>query len=188
MPGMFMDIQSLEAELAALLPRIAGGDRQAFGRLYDLSASRLNAVVRRIVRRPELAEEALQETFVRVWQRASQFEPAQARSFGWLAAIARNQAIDLKRRFAERVSDASDSDEEINIAVPAEAENTMEYRKLKQCLGKLPEDRQSMVLMAYYEGFSREELAEKFKRPITTIKTVLRRSLITLRECLDGRS
>jgi RNA polymerase sigma-70 factor (ECF subfamily) len=185
---MLMDLQSLETELAGLLPRIAGGDRQAFSRLYDLSAGRLNAVVRRIVRRPELAEEALQETFVRIWQRASQYEPAQARSLGWLAAIARNQAIDLKRRFAERVSDASDSDEDINIAVPAEAENTMEYRRLRHCLSKLPEDRQNMVLLAYYQGFTREELAEKFKRPITTVKTLLRRSLITLRECLDGQA
>lgn len=181
-----MELQAIEDELSSLLPRVAGGDRQAFSRLYDLSAGRLNAVIRRIVRRPELAEEALQETFVRVWQRAAQYEPAQARSLGWLAAIARNQAIDLKRRFAERISETAESDEDIEIAVPAEAENTVEYRRLRQCLSKLPEDRQNMVLLAYYQGFTREELAEKFKRPITTVKTLLRRSLISLRECLDG--
>lgn len=183
-----MNLDALEDEMARLLPRIAGGDRQAFTRLYDLSAGRLNAVIRRIVRRPELAEEALQETFVRIWQRAAQYEPAQARSLGWLAAIARNQAIDLKRRFAERVSDASDGEDEINISIPAEAENTLEFRRLRQCLGKLPEDRQHMVLLAYYQGFSREELAEKFKRPVTTVKTLLRRSLMSLRECLDGQA
>lgn len=185
---MYLELQSLEDELGRLLPRVASGDRQAFSQLYDLSAGRLNAVIRRIVRRPELAEEALQETFVRVWQRASQYEPAQARSLGWLAAIARNQAIDLKRRFAERVSDAAVPDEDFDVAVPAEAENTIEYRRLRQCLSKLPEDRQNMVLLAYYQGFTREELAERFKRPITTVKTVLRRSLIALRECLDGHA
>lgn len=185
---MYLDLHSLETELGQLLPRVAAGDRQAFSRLYDLSASRLNAVIRRIVRRPELAEEALQETFVRIWQRASQFEPAQARSLGWLAAIARNQAIDLRRRFAERLAETAESTDEVEIAIAPEAENVIEFKNLRQCLEKLPKDRQSMVLMAYYEGFSREELAEKFTRPVTTVKTLLRRSLISLRECLDGRA
>lgn len=183
-----MNLPQLESELEQLIPRVARGDREAFSRLYDLTASRLNAVISRIVRKPELAEEALQDAFIRIWQKASLYDARHARSFGWIVAIARNQAIDLKRRFAERLSDASESTHELEIAVPAEAESSLEMAKLRSCLTQLPEERQSLVLLAYYEGYSREELAARFSRPVTTIKTVLRRSLKLLKECLDGRS
>ena len=105
----------------------------------------------------------------------------------WLSAIARNQAIDLKRRFAEKLSDLSDDNLEDAAPVMAEAELALELKRLRDCLARLPEERQDMVLLAYYQGWSREELAAQFKRPATTVKTLLRRSLISLKECLDGR-
>ena len=176
-----------EHELDGLLPLIAGGDRQAFGRLYDLTSNKLFAVVRCVLKKPELAEEALQEAFMKIWQRASTYEVGSLRPMAWLAAIARNQAIDLKRRFAERMSerleelDAADS-----MPVMPEAELAMDLSRLKKCLALLPEDRQDMVLLAYYQGWTRDELAAQYKRPATTIKTLLRRSLTVLKECLDG--
>ncbi len=178
----------VDRDLDTLLQKIAGGDRQAFGRLYDLTSPRLFAIIRAVVRKPELAEEALQEAFVRVWQKAWAYDPAKAPAMGWLATIARNQAIDLKRRFAEKLSERSEpEDQRIGFTMP-EAELALEMRKLRECLSRLPVDRQDMVLLAYYQGFSREELSEKFKRPVTTVKTLLRRSLATLKECLDGRA
>jgi RNA polymerase sigma-70 factor, ECF subfamily len=179
--------EPIERELDGLLPMIAGGDKLAFGRLYDLTSNKLFAVVRCVLKKPELAEEALQEAFIKVWQRASSYEAGSLRPMAWLAAIARNQAIDQKRRFAERMSErAEELDAADSLPVMPEAELAMELTRLKKCLALLPEDRQDMVLLAYYQGWTREELAIQYKRPETTIKTLLRRSLTVLKECLDG--
>jgi len=179
--------EPIERELDGLLPLIAGGDRLAFGRLYDLTSGKLFAVVRCVVKKPELAEEALQEAFMKIWQRASSYEVGSLRPMAWLAAIARNQAIDLKRRFAERMSERADElDAADSVPVMPEAELAMDLSRLKKCLALLPEERQDMVLLAYYRGWTREELAIQYKRPATTIKTLLRRSLTALKECLDG--
>jgi RNA polymerase sigma-70 factor, ECF subfamily len=179
--------EPVDSELDGLLSLVASGDRRAFSRVYDLTSSKLFAVVRAVVKKPELAEEALQEAFVKVWERASSYEKGSVRPLAWLAAIARNQAIDLKRRFAERLSASSvDIEEAYGLGVPAAAEQTLELRHLNKCLGLLPGERQTMVLLAYHQGWSREELAARYKRPATTIKTLLRRSLAALKECLDG--
>lgn len=181
--------EPIERELDSLLPLIASGDRLAFGRLYDLTSNKLFAVVRCVLKKPELAEEALQEAFVKIWQKASSYEAGSIRPMAWLAAIARNQAIDIKRRFGERMSDkALELEEADSVAVMPEAELAMELSLLKKCLALLPEDRQDMVLLAYYQGWTREELAAQYKRPATTIKTLLRRSLAVLKECLDGQT
>lgn len=179
--------ETIESELDNLLSLIANGDRKAFGRLYDLTSGKLFAVVRCVLKKPELAEEALQEAFIKVWQRAGSYEAGSLRPTAWLAAIARNQAIDLKRRFAERMSArAEELDAADSVPVMPEAELAMDLSRLKKCLALLPEDRQDMVLLAYYQGWTRDELAAQFKRPATTIKTLLRRSLTVLKDCLDG--
>ena len=179
--------EPMESELDGLLPRIAGGDRLAFGRLYDLTSGKLFAVVRCVLKKPELAEEALQEAFIKIWQRASSYEAGSLRPTAWLAAIARNQAIDLKRRFVERMAErAEELDAADSVPVMPVAELAMDLNRLKKCLSLLPEERQDMVLLAYYQGWSREELAVQYNRPATTIKTLLRRSLTALKECLDG--
>ncbi len=181
--------EPMERELDALLPLVAGGDRRAFGRLYDLTSNKLFAVVRCVLKKPELAEEALQEAFMKIWQRASAYEAGSVRPMAWLAAIARNQAIDIKRRFAERLSATAVELDEAHVgSVLPEAELAMELTRLKQCLSRLSGDRQDMVLLAYYQGWTREELAAQYKRPATTIKTLLRRSLLALKEGLDGQA
>jgi RNA polymerase sigma-70 factor (ECF subfamily) len=180
----------MDSELSGLLDRVADGDRQAFSRLYDHVSARLYGVILRILPKSELAEDALQEAFVRIWQKASTYDPSIAAPMAWMATIARNRAIDLKRRFAERLSRQA---EELDPATAdqspgplALAEQSDEYRRLRKCLDGLPGERQEMVLLAYHQGWSREELALRFKRPITTVKTLLRRSLLALKECLDA--
>lgn len=175
-------------ELGRLLGQVAQGDSQAFGRLYDETASRLFAVVRCVLKRPELAEEALQETFIKIWQKAGRYDFDRAQPMAWLVAIARNQAIDFRRRSAERVMRSLDDGNTPEQAVMPEAELALELKRLRDCLSRLPEERQDMVLLAYYQGWSREELAAQFRRPVTTVKTLLRRSLMVLKECVDGRA
>jgi RNA polymerase sigma-70 factor, ECF subfamily len=180
----------MDSELRQLLAQVAEADKAAFGRLYDLVSGRLFGVIGRILPRAELAEDALQETFVRIWQRAKSYDETIASPMAWMATIARNQAIDLRRRSAEKLSAASSEiDESLADSAPdpeALAGQAGELRQLTDCLQRLPDERQQMVLLAYRQGFTREELAERFKRPVTTVKTLLRRSLIALKECLDG--
>ena len=179
--------EPLDSELDGLLPRIAACDRLAFGRLYDITSAKLFAVVRCVLKKPEFAEEALQEAFIKIWQRAASYEAGSLRPTAWLAAIARNQAIDLKRRFSERMSDRAEELEAADsVPVMPEADVAMDLSRLKKCLKLLPEERQDMVLLAYYQGWTRDELALQYKRPATTIKTLLRRSLTVLKDCLDG--
>lgn len=180
----------MDSELRQLLTQVAQGDRAAFARLYDIVSGRLFGIIGRVVGRRELAEDALQETFMRIWQRAHSYDETIASPMAWMATIARNQAIDLKRRAAERLSASSgELDETLADESPdpeSLAGQTGELRRLSDCMQGLPNERQQLVLLAYRQGFSREELAIRFKRPVTTIKTLLRRSLIALKECLDG--
>lgn len=188
---MDMVLARMDGDIDQLLARVAAGDKAAFARLYDLTSAKLYCIISRILPRGELAEDALQEAFVRIWQRASRYDQAIASPMAWMATIARNQAIDLRRRFAERLSAASEeTDEQIPTSDPDPAvlaERSDEIKRLENCLAQLPPERRSMILLAYHQGWSREELSARFSRPITTVKTLLRRSLIALKECLDGR-
>lgn len=180
----------MDNDLRQLLAQVARGDRTAFAKLYDVVSGRLFGIIGRILPRAELAEDALQETFMRIWQRASSYDETIASPMAWMATIARNQAIDLKRRSAERLAAlASELDETLADESPdpeSLAGQAGDLRRLGECMQGLPNERQQLVLLAYRQGFTREELAERFKRPVTTIKTLLRRSLIALKECLDG--
>lgn len=180
----------MDNDLRQLLAQVARGDRTAFAKLYDVVSGRLFGIIGRILPRSELAEDALQETFMRIWQRASSYDETIASPMAWMATIARNQAIDLKRRSAERLAAAaSELDETLADESPdpeSLAGQAGDLRRLGECMQGLPNERQQLVLLAYRQGFTREELAERFKRPVTTIKTLLRRSLIALKECLDG--
>jgi RNA polymerase sigma-70 factor (ECF subfamily) len=178
-------------DLADLLIRAGRGERAAFDMLYERTAAKLFAVILRICTNRELAKEALQESFVTIWRKASVYDPLIGSPISWMARIARNQAIDLRRRRAERISELSESNEDDGTISPepdpeAALERSDALRRLTGCLDELPPERKTMVLLAYYSGWSREELAEKFARPVNTIKTALRRSLALLRECLDG--
>jgi RNA polymerase sigma-70 factor (ECF subfamily) len=180
--------KSGQDELASLIARTARGDKAGFSELYRRTASKLNGIVGRILAQEELAAEALQETFVRIWQNSGSFDPAIASPIAWMAAIARNQAIDLKRRSAERISRNSVGDDlllELPDDPASPAESGLTYARLRKCLDQLPADRRTLVLLAYCHGYTREELAEREKRPVATIKSLLRRSLMALKECMD---
>lgn len=172
--------------LAGLLQAIARGDRPAFRALYEATAPKLFGVVLRIVGNRQVAEEVLQETFVRVWQKAERFEPNTAPPISWLATIARNRAIDRIR--ADRNERNRTGDDEAvleRLAAPGEADPVLRD-SLRRCLGALDEDARACVVLAYCSGYSREELGQKFKRPEGTIKTLLHRSLKVLKACLES--
>jgi len=180
---------STQAELVWLVAAVARGDEDAFKRLYDATRAKLYGVVLRILRRPELAEEVMQETYLKVWTTADKFDPTLASPITWMVAMARNRAIDIMRKRGE-TSIEEEGPEALavaaeNAAPPARREMTDELKRLLACLGKLDPEKQRIVLLAYYSGWSREQLADKLDIPVNTIKTWLRRSLIEIRECLQ---
>ncbi len=177
-------------ELDTLMAAVAHGDEAAFRRLYDQTSRKLFAIIRRIAVSEAAAEEALQEAFLKIWNHADRFDPALASPVTWMTTIARHAAIDAIRRNAERVSAAAMViDEELaeRLAGPSTTTDGLAARQLHRCLDGLEADRRSMILLAYCHGWSREELSRRFDRPVATVKTLLRRSLIALKECLGGR-
>lgn len=180
-----------KAELDGLLTEVGKRDRAAFRRLYDLSAPKLFATILRILRHKPSAEEVLQDVFLRIWQNAESYSPQTAPARAWMNSIARNRAIDVLRQkgFATVTSTEDESDWYERIAEDRDRETEMvDVESLRHCLGQIDEQARNCVLLAYYEGLSREELAERYDRPVNTIKTWLHRSLATLRGCLDGSS
>ena len=176
-----------QAELVELLAAVAKGDVAAFERLYGATRAKLYGVLLRILGRPELADEVMQEAYLKVWKMAVKFDPTIASPITWMVAIARNRAIDIVRKKGElSIEDEPDA---LNVAAEtppplARREMTEELKKLLSCLGKLDPEKQRIVLLAYYSGWSRDQLAKKLDIPVNTIKTWLRRSLLEIRACM----
>ena len=176
------------AELVWLIAAVAKGDEAAFERLYAATRAKLFGVVLRILRRQDLAEEVIQEAYVKIWNSAGQFNPGLSSPITWMVSIARNRAIDVVRK-RERSSRSRRSPRPWKWRPTrpdplARREMTEELKRLLECVGRLEPDRQKLVLLAYYNGWSREQLAEKFETPVNTVKTWLRRSMMDIRECL----
>lgn len=175
------------ADLAGLLKRTAAGDRAAFAALYDAVSAKLFGIVLRILKRRDAAEDVLQDVFVKIWQRASDFDPQRASPVTWMATIARNAALDVARRRTAVALD--DAPEVMHIADPGpvalqQLEAGEEANRLNRCIEALEPERGQLVRLAYLEGLSREELAQRLGHPIGTIKTWLHRSLKQLKDCL----
>ncbi|KKC38061.1 RNA polymerase sigma factor [Devosia epidermidihirudinis] len=183
-----MTTQTPSQDIADLISRCAMRDRAAFRTLYDRTSAKLFGVVLRILRDRSEAEEAIQEVYVKVWQRADRYVAGATSPISWLVAVARNHALDILR--ARRpVSDDIDVALEIPDAGPSPeraAEDSDERGRIEKCLGLLDVERADAVRGAYLDGFSYEELAERYAVPLNTMRTWLRRSLIKLRECLTA--
>ena len=177
-------------QLVRLLAEVAARDRSAFAALYNLTSAKLYGVILRISRRRDLADEVMQEVYVKIWERAADFDPARASPIAWMAAIARNRALDELRR-KNIVETGAPIEEAGDVADPARPalellELADDGRRLADCLGRLEGNRQELVRLAYLDGLSREELSQRFGAPVATIKTWLHRSLKQLKDCLSG--
>lgn len=178
-------------ELAELLFRSGRGDQKAFRRLYELTAPILFAACRRLLQRRELAEEALQEAYVAVWHRASDFTPMRGAVMTWMASIARNRAIDLRRRDNRRPEHPLFDDE-----LEARADGSpgpLQYTigaddavALDRCMELLSETQQRCIRLAFFQGLTHAELSQRLTQPLGTVKSWIRRGLEGLKQCLQG--
>jgi RNA polymerase sigma-70 factor (ECF subfamily) len=176
-------------DLTHLLTRIAARDTNAFAALYKLTSAKLYGVVARILNRSDVAADVLQESYVRVWEKAGEFDSTKGSALAWMATIARNRALDEVRRV--RPGSLEDQPEGFEPAAedvdPLGARERSEgLARLINCLKGLDEEKRAIVLLAYYRGLSREALARRFGRPVATIKTWLHRGLAQLRDCLKS--
>src|SRR5215472_8976176 len=175
------------AELEALLARCASGDRSALETLYARVAPILLAVLLRMLRRRDAAEDALQDVFVSVWQRARQFDPIRGRALAWLVSMARYRAIDLRRatRPAVALSEVSTLEPQLQSEGPAESDMLGTGVLLLRCLEQIAAPQRRCLMLAYEEGLTHSEIARAVNEPLGTVKSWVRRSLIALRRCLE---
>lgn len=174
-------------DTAGLLLSCAAGDHSAFRALYDRWAARLHGIALRITRQSGLAADATHDAFVQIWQQAHRFDPARGSAEAFLVTVLRYRALDIVRRRAREVP-GLEQDERHDDAPDALAQlvGSVEATELRRCLGLLEADRRRLVMMAFVEGLSHSELAEKLSLPLGTVKSWIRRALLSLRECLAG--
>ena len=178
-----------DAQLAAWIEAIVDHDERALLALYEATLSRVYGLVLRLVRRPQLAEEVAEEVFFQVWRQAPRFDAGRGRPLTWLLGMARSRAIDAIRREARFQHEELD-EETVPLATPT-AESGDELLAVAQGHAELhrallllkPQPRQ-LVALAFFNGLSHEEIASQTSLPLGTVKSQIRRALITLRESL----
>ena len=176
-----------EEPLEALLARVALRDRKAFTDLYRRTSAKLFGVCLRILNERTEAEEALQEAYVKVWRNADRFVRERASPITWMAAIARNQAIDSIRTRkpaaapVEEILDLGDgrpSPEALTLAAD-------DGRALRSCLEELQDKQRAAIREVYFGGLTYDELARRTETPLGTVKSWIRRGLARLKDCLE---
>lgn len=178
-----------EEQLVAWLTAIGEHDERALASLYDATLSRLYGLVLRIVRRPALADEVVEDTYFQVWRQALRFDASRGRAMTWLLGMARSRAIDALRREARFVHESLDADDRPEVpddAPPADAllDAARGHAELERALMKLPAQPRQLVAMAFFGGLSHEEIAAQMALPLGTVKSQIRRALLALRQWL----
>jgi len=182
----------------ALIARLAAGDRSALGLLYDRYAGPVYALVLRIIADRQVAEDLLQEVFLRVWQRAGTYQPARGRPLTWVLGIAHNLAIDEVRRRQRRPQEMEERDDatvdNLLATMPSEEPGPAEqaWARLRRAqigaaLEQLPPAQRAIIELAYFEGYTQSQMAERLGEPLGTVKTRLRLGMHKLRELLQGQ-
>ncbi len=172
--------------LSQLLERCGSGDRMAFRLLYEAEAARLHGLALRITRQPSLAADAVHDALLQVWQRAARFDPQRGSAEAWLTGLVRYRAIDLVRRRARETTGLEMPDEADTAPGPLERlMSSAAGQALHHCLSLLDEPQRRVILLAFTDGLSHAELAERLGAPLGTVKSWIRRGLLALKACLE---
>ena len=175
--------QELEAQISAAIVRCVGGDRRALRVIYDLEATRMVGVAMRILRRRELAEEAVHEAFIRIWRGARGFDPSRGSARTWIYAVVRNQALTMLRD--ERRFEADELAGSDIVSDPDDSLSRLpETSALRRCLLQLDARRRAAVVLSYVHGLSHGEIAGRLGVPLGTAKSWVRRGVTSLQECM----
>lgn len=165
-----------------LLAQVALGNRDAFRQLYELTVAHLFPVALRILKQRDKAEEALQDAYIQIWNKASEFHAERGTAGAWMSTIVRYRALDAVRRKPreinlEELPDGADPADDIG--------RLLSGSDLQLCMDDLNDEQRRAIALAYIEGLSHSELSERLTSPLGTVKSWIRRGLQALRECLS---
>lgn len=175
-------------ELARLLQATARGDRSAFARLYELTAPKLLGAGVHMLKRRELAEDVLQDLFVKIWHRASEYHAERGSVLTWLYSVQRYLALDRLR--AMRPTQELDEELSNTLAIDAPdplmaAVSSDMAARVHSCLEQLTDVQRRSVQLAFFEGLTHAELTQRLQTPLGTVKSWIRRGLLSLQRCLE---
>lgn len=184
---MTTSVDSNEFDYEQALMACARGDQHELRRIYEREASRLLGVAYRILRRRDLADEAVHDAFLQIWQKAATFDPARGSARGWIYTVVRHRALNVLRDTSrEALSDQPHLEE-----LPDAESDPLNYisrmsdaTSLSRCLDQLDQPKRTSILLAYVDGYTHQQIAVRLNAPLGTVKAWIRRGLISLRECL----
>lgn len=170
---------------AALLA-CARGDRAALRRLYECEARWLTGVALRIVRRRELADEVLHDAFLAIWSKASTYDPALGSARGWIYSVVRHRALNaLRQRGQDSLPEQVPPEAADDAPGPLDSlSRHKDAQALHRCLQLLDAQKRACILLAYVDGYSQSQIADRLACPLGSVKAWVRRGLLALKECL----
>ncbi|MCW5549913.1 MAG: sigma-70 family RNA polymerase sigma factor [Opitutaceae bacterium] len=183
-----------QIEDARLMRRIAEGDREAFGALYDRFSRPLYATALRILNDASEAEDLLQDVFLALWEKAGDFEPGRGTAFSWAVTFTRNRAIDrirMRRRRAELLDQSAPADigyaDDSGPDSADQAASSEQSSLVRSAMASLPPEQRAALELAFFSGLTQQEIAARLSEPLGTVKARIRRGLIRLRDLVAFR-
>ncbi len=173
------------AEMLALLQDTAVGDRASFARLYERASPRVYAVCLKLLQHRELAEEAMQDTFIRVWHNAGEYQSGRGSVLTWITTIARYRSLDmLRRKKVQKEQSLLDEDLMARKDNDRVSDDGL-AKRLEHCMAHLSDEQRQAIQLVYFNGLSHGEAVTHFRSPLGTIKSWVRRGLQSLKQCLS---
>lgn len=182
-----MQEQTSGPDHGQLIVACADGDRQALRVILDTEGPKMLGIARRMLRRQDLAEDALQDAMVQIWRKAASFDPARGSGRAWIYAVLRNRTLNMLRDGAREVATEDDRlERQVDGGELSEAWQMLGHdSELRRCLERLETEKRSAVLMSYVWGYTHGEIAGRLSAPLGTVKAWVRRGLTSLRECMS---
>ena len=186
-PRLKLVVTAAGSQTGDLLIRCGQGDAKAFRAVYEANSARLYGVALRITRNPALASDAVHDAMLQVWRNADRYDPARGNAEGWLVSLVRYRALDIARKQGREMTgiempEPIDEDPDVLSRLVASAEGSA----LRVCLEGVEPPRRRLVILAFIDGLTQSEIAQRVGQPLGTVKSSIRRALLSLRSCLDG--
>jgi RNA polymerase sigma-70 factor (ECF subfamily) len=186
-PRLLTSMTQVRSDTASLLARCAASDAAAFRELYDTNSGRLYGIALRITRQPALASDAVHDALLQVWRNSARFDPERGNADGWLISLVRYRALDISRRQAREtpgldIPEQTDTDPDALSRLVTGSES----KALRHCLEQVEAPRRALVMLAFIEGLTQNEVATRVGQPLGTVKSSIRRALLSMRSCLQS--